>query len=144
MQESLKVHFLTTSLPAGGQKGKSIDHESKETNALKVLSDARNLKQPELKRHRTNTSRTDQSEGIETVAKKQPKRRNYVHCPITTPELTPTESYPAQQLAAGSDREGTQTLRDRQKGETELEEVLYKIVVFNPSAIAGFIVSEHE
>ena len=52
----------------------------------------------------------------------------------------PTEFYPAQLLTAGSNREGTQTLRDWQKIETELEEVLYKIVVFEPSVITGLIV----
>ena len=74
----------------GGPKGKSIDHEGKESYALKVTSEARNLKHLELKRHGTNTSKTDQPKGIETLAKKQPKGRNYVHFPITTPELTPT------------------------------------------------------
>ena len=67
---------------------------------------------------------------------------NYVHCHITTSELPPTEFDPAPQLTIGSSRKRTHTIR--QKGEKELDELLSKIVVYEPHDIAGFIVQVQE
>ena len=53
-------------------------------------------------------------------------------------ELPQSEFDPAPQLTIGSNREGAHTVKDRQKGGSDLEKVVSKIVVYDPSAVAGF------
>ena len=78
----------------GGPKGKLIDHEGKNTDATKYNFWTKELKTPRVEKAQYKYQENWSPEGIETVAKKQPKVRNYVHGPITTSELSPTEFYP--------------------------------------------------